>query len=282
MAVGDGEHQGITIPDGCYRQPTESSSVDSSGGTSDTVILKGPYTSLETLKASLRRGDIIEGTKRMSAMNLVRNPGNLGTLTITCASQPYGDEEEPVQKALSETWTLKSVRNDVSILAYCGTASGNPARAEVEAWQKEPDGSLAEQMKYRKADGTEHTITDAATLALIGKIRKGVDSVMRFYPMLTKKRVYTLPPESVYENLAQIDTPTVGTSDPDTQLLKPGNLSTIISGHEWLKCQDDVELTSDGKFVRVESWIGVTTDDGGWDENLYGTTNRWPMPYSAT
>ena len=81
-----------------------------------------------------------------------------------------------------------------------------------------------------------------------------------------------------------IDTPAVGTTEESAKIEKPGNLADIIAAHVWLKCQDDCVLTGDGKYQRIESWMGVLSKDGGWDENLYGneTMNRWPMPYHHT
>lgn len=292
----------VAIPAGCYRQPTESEGRGAGGEDAFAYVLKGPYTALETLLRSLSRGEeIVEGWL-MAGANLARNPGDTGTLTITCAvdnedAGASGTPSEYATKALNEVWSLRSVRNDVSVMAYCGPSPGaNPLREIIEAWQKEPDGELANQTCYRRADGSVFSIANGempATVALIEKIRRGIDSVMRFYPQLT--RTYSRPPARVYENLATIDVPTVGsttdfevtdggtttTKKADTSRLeKPGNLGQIITDHEWLKCQDDTGKTPDGKFSRVESWIGVPKTDGGWDVNLYGRPpDRWAMPY---
>jgi len=283
----------IEIPAGCYRQSNETEGSDAQGNETFGYILKGPHDTLKALKNDLLQGDVVVAGWVAQHWQLARNPGDCGTLTITCA--PDDDEtddsgEEPVteQVALEETWTLKSCRNDVSILAYCGTGDSNPSREHIEAWAKEPDGELAAAGSYRKPDGTvfppdDGSATDTrwtASLEVIAKMRKGIESVMRFYPMLVKTRVYSRPPATVYENLAYICTPSVtGTS---RKLEAPGNLAQIISAHEWLKCQDDTDKQADGKFRRIEAWIGVLKADGGWDENLYGTDNRWPMPYDHT
>ena len=286
----------ITVPEGCYRQPTEQEGVDANGGKTFAYILKGTYSALETLLHGLSKGDMVVSGWVMGSANLAKGPGGTGTLTINCTPNDTtgaGTEQSPtVQKALDETWTLRSVRNDVSILKYCGGGNNQPVREWIEAWQKEPDGRLAEQNSFTRADGSVFVINVASedstvqnralsTIDVIGKIRKGIDSVMRFYPMLTKTTTFSTPPATVYENLAYIDTPTIGTTATTEKLQKPGNLGTIISAHTWLKCQDDCALTGDGKYQRIESWMGVLTSDGGWDENLYGTASaRWPMPYA--
>jgi len=287
----------ITVPEGCHRQPTEQEGVDANGNKTFSYILKGTYSALETLLHSLDNGDEIESGWVMSNANLVKGPGGSGTLTINCTPNDTtgaGTEQSPtVQKALDELWTLRSVRNDRSILAYCGSGPNHPCREWIEAWQKEPDGRLASQNSFTRADGSVFVINVASedsavqnravsTIDLLSKIRKGIDSVMRFYPMLTKTTTFSTPPAAVYENLAYIDTPTVGTTATTARLRKPGNLSAIISGHVWLKCQDDCALTADGKHQRIESWMGILASEGGWDENLYGAVadGRWPMPYA--
>lgn len=281
----------ITIPDKCYRQKDESLGVDSNGGKTFEYILKGPYQTLKTLMNSLSVGEFIEGDWQADSWELSRNPGNIGTLTINCRLGLEGSggegggnsEEKYATVAEDETWTLKSVRNDMSILAYCGESGVNPSREDIEAWQKEPDGTLAKELKYTKSDGTVHEIqSESATAVLIGKIRKGIDSVMRFYPMLTKTRMYLEMPANVYENLATIDTPSVSSPQQAKRRKKPGNLDKIIAAHTWLKCQDDLAKLPDGKYQQIESWMGIlATQNGesGWDENLYGTgEKRWEMP----
>lgn len=283
----------ITIPSGCYRQPNEAEGVDAQGNETFSYVLKGPYGALQTLSNGLDKGDEIISGWLAQSWQLARNPGDTGTLTITCTPDDEETDDsgsEPVisQVALEETWQLKSCRNDVSILAYCGRGESNPSREFIEAWAKEPDGELAAAGFYRKPDGTIFPPDDGswtstrwtASLEVIEKMRKGIESVMRFYPMLVKTRVYSKPPATVYENLAYIDTPTI--SGTSKKFEAPGNLSQIISSHEWLKCQDDCAKRADGKHERIEAWIGVLQTDGGWDQNLYGSTNRWPMPYSHT
>ena len=271
----------IKIPNDCYRQPTESRGINESNKETETIVLKGYYGSLKNLLGSLYYGASIQEKMKMSSASLVRNAGDIGTLTINCfkSDEDESDNNEFSAKALKEVWTIKSVRNDISILAYCGPSEGsNPIRSWIEAWEKEPDGDLANSLKYTKPDGTIKEIqAQSATADLIEKIRKGVDSVMRFYPQLTKTSTYTMPPLSVFEHLSMVDKPTVGSAKVKRM---PGNLNSIISDHDWLKCQDDSHENAEGTWNRTESWIGVLKTDGGWDENLYGTSNRWSMPYT--
>jgi len=160
-------------------------------------------------------------------------------------------------------------------MAYCGPSEGaNPNRAMIEAWMKEPDGSLAAQYKFQKPSGEIETLT-GASLALVHKIEKGVEAVIRFYPVVTRTRTYVDCPPACLEKVGFIDTPPA----PTGTAKKPSGLSTAVAAHQWLKVQDDAQEQPDGNWTRTESWMGIPSADGtGWDANLYGA-NRWPMPY---
>ena len=47
----------ITIPSGCYQQPTEAKGVDAQGNSHYNFILKGLYATLETLADGISQGD---------------------------------------------------------------------------------------------------------------------------------------------------------------------------------------------------------------------------------
>jgi len=272
----------ITIPSGCYRQPTEAKGVDANGNRHFNYVLKGPHDTLETLADGISMGDEIVAGWFAASLDLQHVNGS-GLLTISCIQAPVGENEEHQQEAqpLKDIWSIKSVRNDVSVMAYCDVSPGaNPLRALVEAWMKEPDGELADELKFRAPDGTIREITEGPTVALINKIRKGVESVIRFYPVVTRTRTYAVPPPKCLENLGYIDEPDASGIQDLTK--KPNGITTAISAHEWLKIQDDAVEGTDGKWQRIESWMGIkkTDNNGGhpWDSDLYGP-NRWTMPY---
>lgn len=304
------------MPEGCYRQPTETDGIDSEGRATKTIIVKGAYADVHDLFKTLSRGCLVISGWEMQTANISHANG-AGVLNIVCneAEPEEGTPGTADDTPLSIVWSVKSVRNDKSILAYCGSGPAAPLRGLVEAWMKEPDGTLAAAMSFTKADGSVCNIANlrpsdgpedpdepegstgvvenlnpkdktpkspyktgqlAGTRELITKIMNGIDSVMRFYPMLTKTTVYKNAPKYTYTNLATIETPTAELT-AGVFVSMPGNISKIIEGHKWIKCQDDYQLTADGKHTRVESWIG---SDDMVDENLYGTgSKRWSMPY---
>ncbi len=274
----------FTPPTTAVAQPDETAGRDDAGNLKKSFSWKGPYTDLETAGKGIARGDVVATGWVASSWSVRRTPGDYGVLTVECTppdpTSGSGTEEDPtVVEPLKDIWSIKSVRNDVSIMAYCGPSPGaNPQRALIEAWMKEPDGDLAENLQFRKSDGTVFDISNSeypATVALIGKIRKGIEAVIRFYPVVTRTRTYAAEPPACLENLGFIDTPPA----PAGTAKKPSGLAAAVNAHQWLKVQDDAQEQTDGNWTRTESWMGIPAVDGsGWDADLYGA-NRWPMPY---
>jgi len=277
----------FTPPTTAVAQPDETAGCDDVGNLKKSFSWKGPYTDLETAGKGIARGDVVATGWVASSWSVRRTPGDYGVLTVECTppdpTSGSGTEEDPtVVEPLKDIWSIKSVRNDVSIMAYCGPSPGaNPQRALIEAWMKEPDGDLAENLQFRKSDGTVFDISNSeypATVALIGKIRKGIEAVIRFYPVVTRTRTYAAVPPACLENLGFIDTPPA----PAGTAKKPSGLAAAVNAHQWLKVQDDAQEQTDGKWTRTESWMGIAKsdnpDDSPWDADLYGA-NRWPMPY---
>lgn len=281
------------VPATATRQHDESEGRSDSGDKTHSVSYKGPYLDLQTAADALETSDQIDTGWYYASHELRRVPGSLGILTITCLPHPAsgeGTSQNPrVAEPLKDIWSIQSVRNDVSVMAYCGDSPGrNPQRALIEAWMKEPDGTLAKDYKFRKPDGSIFEITEDATLVLIAKIEKGVEAVIRFYPVVTRTRTYAEVPPACLENLGFINTPPVPV-DSSTEGKKPNGLKTAVSAHQWLKCKDDAQEQSDGKWTRTEAWMGIAKSDENagspWDKDLYGVrdgaTNfdRWTMPY---
>ena len=140
----------------------------------------------------------------------------------------------------------------------------------LELWMKESDAEVADANSFHKNEAETDTL-NSQEIAIADKIRKGIDSVVRFYPVLTCTSTWSRIPSSFFHMLGYRDAPDAPSA---RKTHAPGNLSSVISAYDWLKVQDDVVETGDGKFQRVESWMGI---DGTWDDDLYGS-NRWPMP----
>lgn len=270
----------FTPPANAVAQPDETAGRDDAGNLKKSFSWKGPYTDLETAGKGIAKGDVVATGWVASSWFVRRTPGNYGVLTVECTppDPTSGSGSSTVVEPLKDIWSIQSVRNDVSILAYCGPSEGaNPNRAMIEAWMKEPDGALAKQWEFQKSDGSIEELT-GASLALAEKIAKGVEAVIRFYPVVTRTRTYADCPPACLEKVGFIDTPPA----PSGTAKKPTGLSTAVDAHQWLKVRDDAQEQTDGKWTRTESWMGIAkTDDPNdspWDADLYGA-NRWSMPY---
>lgn len=266
----------VTIPQSARRQPTDSAALDESANLGFAIQYKGPYSDLETASKSFIQGDLVETGWFLKSWNLQRAPGGLGLLTLSCVSADGVDEESGLTTAKKETWSLKSVRNDMSILAYCGPSEGaNPNRYQVEMWMKETDKALVDEYKFKDAKDEEQELSGPSA-ALAEKIAAGVESVIRFYPLVVRKRLYSNVPNDQFAALGFINTPPA----PGAKAKRPTGLAALLGQYSWLKVQDDCDEQADSDWLRVESWMGIKNGDGSWDQDLYGSS-RWPMPYGG-
>lgn len=285
----------LSMPRTALKQVRHNDFLTDQGDRGLSIQYKGTsYDDLKNAANGYRRGDAVENGWVLTNWNLDGVPGGGGLLTINCVPAdtfvPEG-ETSATQYPKDETWTCKTVRNDLSILAYCGPSEGsNPNRVALELWMKETDAELANAFKYHKNENDVEELSEAS-IAVANKILKGVDTVMRFYPILSRNRKYDNCPDTMLENLFEIDTPPTPSDYIDNpnipqssrkKVKKPSNLSTIRASYQWLKVQDDTTEQGDGSFVRTESWMGIRKTNGNpspWDADLYGA-NKWPMPYT--
>lgn len=273
----------VNIPATAILQPSDTLDKTGDGTVGFSMSWKGPYADLKSCALAIHEGDLYDGMTVASA-NAYKGSGDWGTLVVkfgeTSSSSGGGGGLAPI----SDKWSIKGVRNDVSILAYCGKTNDNPNRAWIECWLKENDAAVAKIGDYTKPDGTVAHLVDqlhhTATYDLIHKYEQGIESVMRFYPIVTRRRVYSTVPPECLQKLGFIDTPPA----PGINAKSPSGLAAVISDYQWLKCQDDSEQADKNQWSRTESWMGIKKahkDDSPWDPDLYGD-NRWPMPYTVS
>lgn len=262
-----------------WRQPTETDGVTEDGTRVTKIVYKGNYDDLEGMAEDLAVDSAAEEGLICKNWELARANGGLGILTINCTPDEQSNPEggTPEQVPLKEIWTIHTVRNDRSVYAYCGDSVGaNPLRDQVEQWQKETDYTLSSEFQFRDTDGKVTDLTEPSK-ALAQKIAQGIESVVRFYPVITRKRIYAKPPDECLDGIGFIDEPPIDGSSLSPNCRKPSTLADKIDSYEWLKMQDDCDEQTDGTWSRVESWWGSEK----WDEDLYGT-NRWEFPASIT
>ena len=258
----------VTIPNTATEQVDQSQGLSQAGATWSRSW-KDAYATLKTAADAIKTGDAYD-SGLVTNVNLRRVPGNYGVLTLTLVKDDTSSGQSPTQTALKAVWTCKSVRNDMSILAYCGGAA---SRVNLELWMKETDAEVADANSFHKNEAETDQL-NSQEINIADKIRKGIDSVVRFYPVLTCTSTWSRIPSSFLQKVGYKDTPGAPSAD---ETHAPGNLSSVISAYDWLKVQDDANETGDGKWQRVESWMGI---DGTWDDDLYGAS-RWTMPIAG-
>jgi hypothetical protein len=264
----------VNIPQKAKRQPTETISLNDNGGTGYVIQFKGPFDDLKAMSTSLLSGDKIDGLI-LRTWELSRTNADIGVLALTCVAgdSTTGDGSDATTTPKKEVWSLKSVRNDMSLYAYCGPSDeANPNRYQLEMWLKETDKALADWYQFKDGKGETHTL-NPLSIKVADKMLSGIESVIRFYPLCQRKRIYADVPADQFSNLGFIDVPPA----PGMNAKRPSGLAKIIGEYSWLKIQDDCDEQSDGMWSRTESWMGMKETDGSWDEDLYGE-NRWPMP----
>lgn len=295
-------------------QPAEESAFDDANGTTRSFSYKGVYEGLLSYAEKLPFGATMPGDSSLAikSWRVAREKGGLGVLTLACVpSWGYESGEggtdgsvTTAEAPMKDIWSVHAVRQDRSIMAYCGPSVGaNPSRCDIELWLKEPDAKLAVAYNYRAQDGSVVELSGPSR-ALAMKFEKGVESVMRFYVSVTRKRVYAGAPPECLEKIGFIDQPPAPESDADKKnpsdgtggssgqgaattaaatkrKVAPKTLKQRLGDYQFLKCQDDVDEQADGTWARTESWIGILKSDANngnpWDADLYGE-KRWAMP----
>lgn len=288
----------MTINNTLHLQPTDEAALDAEGAETLTLEWKGTYSACKATADTIDPGTEIPTVSQGNAYTpdaelyagyhavswtVRRCNGDTAVLSVACKKADATDSSQQGVGTLPfrDVISVKSVRNDVSILAYCGTSSSQPNRAAIERWMREPDPKLAAQMKYTDENGSVVDFNEEpllkSSIPLLQKIMKGTERVIRFYPQITRRRSYYAPPTDLFQKLSYIDTP----PSPSSNTLGPNGVSTLISAHQWLKVQDDCDEQQDRTWMRTESWIGIATadsqDGSPWDADLYGAS-RWKMP----
>ena len=267
-----------SAPNSATLQPSDGEGLNGNGLKTINVVYKGPYDALQAACRATVRGDTIVTGYTLDSWTLRRAPGNTGVATLSCIPADTASGQTFTPSLLKDTWHVKSCRNDVSIYAYCsgstGSGSSGANRGDIEMWRQETDPTLYNDYKFKDQNGTEHTLNSDGQ-AIAQKIRAGIESVMRFYPMLIRRRVYNSFPTGAMENIGFIDTP-----NPSGH-----RLSSFVADYEWVKVQDDADEQGDRSWVRTEAWMGIKKSDHDsghpWDADLYGSS-RWSMPKGSS
>ena len=190
-------------------------------------------------------------------ISITTEPGGICTLTQTkTRTERSGTSTEQEAKHLKTTWELTTTQITYPLEAFCGPSGVSAQPGEIRRWKQEPNDALYQQFKYTSYNGEVKELSENSK-KIAQKIFNGIESVMRFYPTLQKRTNYGNGTISgVAAGLAVVSTPG---SPWDS------------AAREWLKIGDHVSIAEDGVRTRIEQWMGADK----FDENLYGTKDRW-------
>ena len=252
---------------------------DSGDGVTEQIVRQGRYDLLDAQTAGLKAKSVCDlGTTQnpderyVVSWTLERIEGDYGRLTITVGapadnSEPDPDEDDP--NVVETKWSLKHTQQQLPLSRFWadGTWSegSSPDGRALALWRQGPRKELYDAYQFLAPDGNVYTL-DGSSQEVADKYKKGIESVMRFYPVVTRTITYKkgmnderIAALKIGARLAHIDTP-----DKDFGL-NPGI---------WLCIQDDADEDADGKLVRITGWMGCKS----LDADLYGDTDRWePM-----
>ena len=254
---------------------------DSGDGMTYQIVRQGRYATLDTFTEGLKAKTVCNlGTTQnpielyVVSWSLERLDGDYGRLTITVGEASDDSSSDPDEDVVSTKWSVKGVQQQIPLSRFApdGTWSlgSAPDGHELSLWRQEPRKDLYDDDKFLAPDGNIYELSTGSK-PVAAKYRMGIEAVMRFYPVVTRKITYKrgmsdtkVDALGIGERLSHIDTP------DRTFGLTPG---------AWLCIQDDADEAADGTLVRITGWMGCKS----LDADLYGDTNRWePMAESSS
>lgn len=230
------------IGDTNTRVTAESGGIKVADTVTRTVVMKGPYDTLEDQVLNLRRGMLIDGMA-LDTATLSRQPGNVGKMILELVpdeaflSIPSSAERETIEIEMAQIERPLLTHSKIS----------EEMGKNLGLWWSGTDDKLKAAHEYIDDEGDKKTLTqDEQKWA--DKMLNGVESYLVFAPVITKTSIYESRPKT--QKAGMIDTP-------------PEN----VDGYEYLKTADVVRQLSRKEWERVEQWTGADE----WDEDIYST-----------
>ncbi|MBR4612115.1 MAG: hypothetical protein IKO40_05300 [Kiritimatiellae bacterium] len=246
---------------------------DNGDGITEQIVRQGRYATLRTFAEGLKAKSVndlgVSGAsdlKYVASWTLERLEADYGRLTITVGETAEESGGGGGGGNLLETkWSLKNTQMTIPLARFYTDgwwSLSNPDGHQIAQWRQEPRKDLYDNFQFMAPDGNIYEL-DSASQAVATKYKKGIESVMRFHPVVIRTETYRkgmsesmVAALGIGSRLAHIDTP------PKTFGLAPGT---------WLCIQDEADWAADGTLVRVSGWMGCKT----LDADLYGDDGRW-------
>ena len=180
--------------------------------------------------------------------------GGMGRLSVTTVLGKA--EDAPEEEALREVVEIEMAQTERDVRTLLG-GDGEAAKA-LAAWDDAP-AALRAELKYEDADGAEKALEGRA-LSVARLILAGIESVLRFHPVVTRTTWFDEEPETEVEGLGEVGSEPQGAP----------------AGYEYLKTGDHWTQQRDSTWTRVEQWTGAKT----WNGSLYRNGTGEPKDIS--
>ena len=199
------------------------------------------------------KGDAWADGWAVVSAELRRLPGGLGEMSVQCVRRASG-HVRPGDGAIRRTVEIEMAQVETDIRTLLDAES---YVCNLAAWEA-ADPALKQQFKYLNPNGGEESLQGRA-LEVARHILNGVESFLRFHPVVTATTVYEDRPRQ-----GEIDYTALGrvTSGPPE----------APAGFRYLKAGDNLAENTDGTWTRVERWIGAEK----WSSLLYDGGNWNP------
>ena len=169
--------------------------------------------------------------------------GGMGRLSVTTVLGRA--EDAPEAEALRQVVEIEMAQTERDVRTLL--ADDQEAAKALAAWDDAP-AAMRAQLMYEDASGAEKALEGRA-LSVARLILAGIESVLRFHPVVTRTTWFDEEPKIKVEGLGEVG------SEPEE----------APDGYEYLKTGDHWTQQRDAAWTRVEQWTGART----WNGSLY-------------
>ena len=169
---------------------------------------------------------------------------------------------------LIDTWNCNMAQYSFPLEIYLSSGAD---LAALDAWENENDKSLKSSYTYR--DSKNNEIQLSGVVRDIAELKYGgTTDVLRFYPQATRQREYLEKIDSAIDVWPSY----IDENSPAKDIYPNLSVSWLKTDASWSsRMNNDPSFDTDQIWTLTESWIGVGAENGGWNEHLYGSTERW-------
>lgn len=225
------------------RETWRSGEVQRAGVDRITVINYGRKDALELVQPSAGNQEWLAGyTVESSVVRPQR--GGMGELSVYLVETDTSTGIGVPEGALDATIEIEMAQVEMPLMSHPDFEGYAP---EIECWRSETVAATRAGLSYTNKAGQEVKLKGKAEDAA-KKILRGVESYLRFAPVVTRTTTYKTRPDP--KNIDKVCAPP----------------ASVPGTWDYLKTGDSVRQIGKKRYERTEQWTGVA---GKWDRDLY-------------